>query len=277
MDYLDVIAKWIREFNDETVANPAELTGTEPIPAWWAEVTGPNGGTLLANKWDELAPTEIFPQTKALLRSEHTLGVAILRSYPGGPEHPARWNLVVALDHYPDDDTQEGPVIIRLAVPLDAQATPPWWSFFPPSLRSFFLQAHRDIGEGVLTDPSAGVILASHRFDLDNPEDLCAFQPMPDPRELVLVAAPGEDQLYLDIGQQTYQGWEVPGIHDLVGGPRPVDLLETIDAYIVNDYSSQEGLPETDASQAIYPPPLRPRNPAVDWPNDPFWQDRYRR
>ncbi|RDH13184.1 hypothetical protein DVB88_03685 [Tsukamurella pulmonis] len=167
-------------------------------------------------------------------------------------------------------------MIIHLEFPFDEHPAPPWLYFFPPSLRTF-LRAHRDIGEGVLKNPSAaGVILASQRFDLDDPDDLCAFQTMPDPRELVLVASPGEDQLYLDIGQQTYQGWEVPGIHDLVGGPRPVDLLETIDAYVVNDYSSQEGLPETDASQAIYPPPLRPRNPALDWPSDPSWQNKYR-
>lgn len=272
MDYLDVITKWIRELNDEKIVGRDELTGDEPIPAWWAEVTGPNGGTLLANKWDELAPAELFPQTKKLLRSVHTLGVAIARSYPGGTP-PARWTLVVALDHGPSVDASDGPITVRLGVPLDAKLTSPWWSFFPPALREFYLRVHRDIGEGVLTNPSgAGVILASHRFDLDDPEDLCAFRTMPDPRELVLVSAPGEDQLYLDIGQRTYQGWEVPGIHDLVGGPRPVDLLETIDAYIVDDYSSQKDLPETDASQAICPPPLRPRTLELDWPTDPFWQ-----
>ncbi|WP_133298517.1 hypothetical protein [Tsukamurella pulmonis] len=275
MDYLDVITKWIRDFNDESVVTPEELSGIEPIPTWWRDVAGPNGGALLADKWDELAPIEIFPQTKTLLRSEHTLGIAILRSYPGGPERPARWNLAAAFDYVPNN-ASEGPVIVRFEVPLDTEAIPPWWDYFPSALRDFYLNAHRSIGEGTLTSPGAprSVILASDRFNVDDPDDFCVFQPCPDPRELVIVAERGDSQLYLDIGQQTHQGWEVPWAHDLNGGPRPVDLLLTIDAYIVMDSSPQDDLPDTTADDAIRPAPLRPRNPAVDWPNDPFWQRR---
>ena len=80
MDHLDVVTRCVDDdSHDEKVVTPDELTGTEPFPAWWRDVTGSNAGTLLADKWDELAPTEIFPQTRALLRSEHTLGIAILR------------------------------------------------------------------------------------------------------------------------------------------------------------------------------------------------------
>ncbi|BDD82549.1 hypothetical protein TPB0596_23120 [Tsukamurella pulmonis] len=185
------------------------------------------------------------------------------------------WNLAVALDHLPNEASQ-GPVIFRFDIPLDETEVPPWWDFFPPALRRFYLNAHRDLNEGVLTMPGSpeSTLLASDRFNPDRPEEMCAFQPCPDPRELVIVATNPSDQLYLDIGQQTYQGWEVPADYDERGGPRPVDLLDTIAAYLVLDRSGQADLPETSASEAPRPAPLRPRNPRLDWPNDPFWQRR---
>ncbi|BDD82550.1 hypothetical protein TPB0596_23130 [Tsukamurella pulmonis] len=83
MDYRSVITDSLRVVNDEHIVSPGELNANDPIPSWWSDIAGPNGGQLLADVWDQLAPVELFPQTKALLRSERTLGVAILRSHAG--------------------------------------------------------------------------------------------------------------------------------------------------------------------------------------------------
>lgn len=273
MDYQDVLTEWLEEFDDEEIVNPAEVAGVAEIPDWWSQATGPDGGTVIADAWDRIAPPDYFTQTKALLRSPHALGAAILRSYPAGDKAaPPRWSLAVALDYRPNQP-DDGSVLLYLGQPLAPAAIPPWWEYVPPGLQDFYLKAHSSLDDGVLSEIKPGnIFLASLRFDIDeDPDNYAAFQPCPDPRELVEVGRLGDSSVFLDIGEKTYQGWEIPGAHDLRGGPRPVNLIDTIDAYLVDDPALHASLPRTDPEDLPHPAPIRPRNPDVDWPRNPFF------
>lgn len=271
MNYQEVVSSRLQEFNDEEQVDASVVAEAAEVPQWWGEAIGPEGGSLIADAWDQLAPGASFSRTKELLRSPRALGAAVLRAYPGGHERPARWNLVVALDYLPAAQ-DEGPTLLRFGAPMNSAMIPPWWEYVPPALRDFYLNAHGELDDRALVPIIPGVlILASERFDPDDPEDLCAFQLMPDPRELVIVGTFSDNSVYLDIGQKTYQGWEIPGGHDLFGGPRPVDLIDTIDAYVVGDPAFHADLPDTSPEDAPRPAPLRPRNPEVDWPSSSYF------
>ncbi|MCS3782399.1 hypothetical protein [Tsukamurella ocularis] len=264
----------------EVLAQPNDSIFTTPpaspsIPPWWRDVLGRDGAAAIASAWDQLAPQPLFPRFKDFLRSQHALGAVIIAPNPRH-DPTQRYELGVAFDRRPGDDDETEPCLIRLATPLGTDRTPPWWQYYPEALRAFFTHLHAEIAD-TLPDPSSytKVSLASQEYWGDSDNAMFASQTCPDPTELLNIARRGDDALYLDIGQQTFQGWEIRGDREYSGGPHPVDLPNAIDAYLTRDdqFLDQYYTP-TEPEDAPHPAAFRTRNPAIDWPADPFWDWR---
>jgi hypothetical protein len=245
----------------------AQLTGNEDIPTWWADALGERGGPPLADRWD--AATPLFPKFKQLLRSEYCLGVALAVPRHRAPRLQVAISDFSALRRGAPDEADPG--VITCAQPLNYSARPKWWNKYPPELQVFYSELHAFVGDfGIsgLLDPShtqtqfASEIFEDPRVD---PEGLSVFQECPDPEELFLVAELRRFLLFVDIGQRTFQGWEVTPAPDMEGGPHPAPLLDRIDDYLVRDLWFEDDLPDTYEVKPPFPPPLRPRNPEVHW------------
>lgn len=225
MDYVDVVAQSLRRRRGEEIVASEDLIGDDRVvPDWWFRIVGPGGGALLADGWERYG-LAAFPRTRDLLRSPAALGGVVVRSYPHGLTQP-QWSFAVAFA--PLQGVAAAPTVKRFDAPVPLREIPAWWDFVPSDLQNFYATVHGSVGGGALALPSD----SSPRADaLLSREQLATFGEAPAPRDLVLIGAHGEDQLYLDVGQFTFQGWQVSG--DPTVGPRPVDLLEAADSFIV--------------------------------------------
>ncbi|MCS3782398.1 hypothetical protein [Tsukamurella ocularis] len=248
----------------------ADLQDDAPVPSWWLDAIGPDGGHVIAAHWRNLFGRDLFPRFADLLRSDRCVGAALMRE---DYLYDSEWFLVVAFDYIPNPDLDESerePVLYDLRPPVSKSAPlPPWWDHYPPDLADFYLRAHASIGcfGEILSDPSdcraESAIFAS--LPAPTHQDWQYFGDAPDPHELLEIARLNQfELLFLDVGRPTHDGWVRSWLGE-DGGVDRVDILEAVDHFLIDDYDYQS----TRTSGRLGP--ARPRDHTLDRPNASCW------